>query len=116
MTTEEKVRTIYNAVCDVDFDLPVFEEWVRTIKIFHETETGGLAFNEDEKELDLWWMNIFCPGSLPKTDVLKWLILLCKEAGCRILATEAPIRAAGRILRMVGFQDLGDNLYALRLN
>lgn len=109
------VKTVYNGCIDAGTCSMTPEEFEKSIRLFHCTENGGISFNEDTKEAGLWWLNVFCPGELPDKNLLWWLMLVAKKAGCKILATEVPNKINGRIMSMVGFQSLSNGLYGLRL-
>lgn len=112
----DPILEVYQAMKDQGYILDKFYEWQKRIQIFHVTETGGMAFVEDAKNSNIWWLHAYCPNEIPSDNTIKWLMKMAFVAGCKVIASETKRSGAGRFLERLGFGKLSEQLYTIRAN
>lgn len=112
---KQKARTVYNSMNEI-YDLECsFEDWISRVVFFYETDNGGIAIVEDPNDKRVWWIAAHCPENLPARTMIRSGLVLLRRLGCEYLASRSKDERVCRILRGLGFQDLGGNLFSLKM-
>lgn len=108
------LHDVFECMFDLGYESGDFADWERRVQLFHVTPTGGLAFVADPTTPGLWWLDAYCPNEKPDNNTVKFLIGLCFAAGCQEIRSEIKRAGVGRMLRRVGFKDLGGYVYSIK--
>lgn len=115
MIIEEKIRTVYDSMDSLGYPMPAFSEWRKSLVYFHPTVNGGLACLKDTEDPRVCWIQVHCPGALPGRETIKVLMILCGVCGCQYLATETRNPLVDRLCGMIGFQNIREGLWSIKL-
>lgn len=109
---------VYNGLRHIGVYFSTFEEWVESIRFFHKTRTGGVVLNEsrnpDEKNKGIWYINIYCPESMPTMTEFKYIMDSVNLMGCKYIAAYTFNQKVSILLKHFNFDMVGDGLYSIR--
>jgi len=108
------ITEVYREMVKIGYKLDDFNEWEKRIQLFHVTETGGVAFVSDSDDPSIWWFFVYAPKEKPTDNTVRFLMKLAAAAGCKTIASEIKRGGVGRMLRRVGFTDIGQNIFTIR--
>ena len=111
-----RLETIYNGLVDIGVELDPFEVWEPSIRLLYKCGKGGVVFHALADNPAIWYVNIFCPGSMPPLLRLRTLLFYAKYSGCNIVAAVVTNSIIVYLLKRMGFNELRTGLWSIRLS
>jgi len=115
LNNHAKIFALYEYFQNNPDDLGSFDDFLLSVKLFHPTTNGGIAFVADKNDQSIWWGQIYSPGFIPGLKTLHRLFLICWLFGCNVIAVRTNDKSR-RLMKILKFQELESNLFALRLS
>ena len=109
---------IYIGLIEQGIYVDRFGDWVESIRFYHKTETGGITLHEvnPAKPTHIWYVNLYCPKSMPSMRDFRTVIMASKLMGCECIEAFAHNIRVQPILRKLGFKEVSNRFYRLKLN
>jgi len=107
---------IYLSMLDLGYVLDDFKSWKKRIKIYFMAGEGGLAFIKDKDDPGTWWLNVHCPNDRPDNNTVKYLMALAFMSGCKVIRSEVKRAGSAKMLETLGFREIGESLYEIRVD
>jgi len=110
--------SIYMGLVNEGIYVDRFEDWVESIRFFHKTETGGITLHEvnPDSPTRIWYVNLYCPNSMPTLQEFRTIITISKLMGCKCLEAFAHNIRVQPILKKLDFKEIDERYYRLKLD
>lgn len=115
MTRLKKLRLIYDQGIEMGVNMDPIDTWTESIRIFDETETGGVVYRETKRSAQVWFIDMYCPGSMPSLSHFRKVFMKAKYQGCMFLAAILTNPRVEVLAKRLGFKKFEGNLWCLDL-